>query len=444
MSGLRRFHIKSRHGCGQCKKRRVKCDEQPPRCGGCSKRGLKCDYEETPAESMSCPRGEGKSLSLVNSGAKDITFEFHPLTELVNKRRTVNHFPDEFTQRRKREDILQANTHRIGELVMKPKASLSLDYQDLELLHHYRTITSHTLSEDKLKGQIWQFFVPELAQIYPFVMHNILSMAAMHLAFLQPESSVKYTHLAVSHQSHVIKAAQARVASQEVNKENCSAVVICSGLLLIYELAILHPSYFVGARTTTTALDEIIQKMLIMRRLVGLWTLSMPLFKDGPARSLLARGEAELATPLADEIRRSLDSIQMANNTLTADKEERYAYQMAVESLWFCFQICTLSSPADWVMGMAWPNMAPQRFMTALVEKKPLALATVAHYCALLYLYPGSWWMQGWPQPVLSSLIRAAAVGSHGPTWQSLFSWPSRVIGISQVEGCQNKEGDIL
>ncbi|EGD91955.2 uncharacterized protein TERG_08171 [Trichophyton rubrum CBS 118892] len=110
-------------------------------------------------------------------------------------------------------------------------------------------------------------------------MHNILSLAAMHLASLQPHLLHKYTLLAARHQSHVITAARARVASQQVTSQNCSAVVICSALLLLYELAILHPSYFVSepvststSTTTSTSIsistsaarrvDEIVQKML--------------------------------------------------------------------------------------------------------------------------------------------------------------------------------------
>ncbi|KAM5447794.1 hypothetical protein MaudCBS49596_005814 [Microsporum audouinii] len=40
----RKSHRKSRAGCGNCKKRRVKCDETKPHCRRCEAYGVSCDY----------------------------------------------------------------------------------------------------------------------------------------------------------------------------------------------------------------------------------------------------------------------------------------------------------------------------------------------------------------------------------------------------------------
>ncbi|KZL65188.1 C6 transcription factor [Colletotrichum tofieldiae] len=45
----RRGHTKSRRGCFNCKRRRIKCQETHPSCGHCAKSGLKCEYPNTPA-----------------------------------------------------------------------------------------------------------------------------------------------------------------------------------------------------------------------------------------------------------------------------------------------------------------------------------------------------------------------------------------------------------
>lgn len=44
----RRGHIKSRGGCYNCKRRRIKCQETVPACGHCTKTGLKCEYPALP------------------------------------------------------------------------------------------------------------------------------------------------------------------------------------------------------------------------------------------------------------------------------------------------------------------------------------------------------------------------------------------------------------
>ncbi|CAI6098438.1 unnamed protein product [Clonostachys chloroleuca] len=44
----RRGHTKSRRGCYNCKRRRIKCQETQPACGHCVKTGLKCEYPSLP------------------------------------------------------------------------------------------------------------------------------------------------------------------------------------------------------------------------------------------------------------------------------------------------------------------------------------------------------------------------------------------------------------
>ncbi|EPE08791.1 gal4-like transcriptional regulator [Ophiostoma piceae UAMH 11346] len=44
----RRGHTKSRRGCFNCKRRRIKCQETRPACGHCQKTGLQCEYPMAP------------------------------------------------------------------------------------------------------------------------------------------------------------------------------------------------------------------------------------------------------------------------------------------------------------------------------------------------------------------------------------------------------------
>ena len=40
----RKGHTKSRRGCYNCKRRRIKCNERHPECSHCTKAGLRCEY----------------------------------------------------------------------------------------------------------------------------------------------------------------------------------------------------------------------------------------------------------------------------------------------------------------------------------------------------------------------------------------------------------------
>jgi hypothetical protein len=52
-SHVRRSHLKSRTGCQQCKRRRIKCDEVAGCCGQCRKTRIACSFSETSSQPAS-------------------------------------------------------------------------------------------------------------------------------------------------------------------------------------------------------------------------------------------------------------------------------------------------------------------------------------------------------------------------------------------------------
>ncbi|PSR76864.1 hypothetical protein BD289DRAFT_446249 [Coniella lustricola] len=59
--GTRRFHHKSRNGCGQCKAKHIRCDLQAPICRNCDKKGLRCDYLDLGTEGQIASQGASSS-----------------------------------------------------------------------------------------------------------------------------------------------------------------------------------------------------------------------------------------------------------------------------------------------------------------------------------------------------------------------------------------------
>ena len=62
-TGKRKFHNKSKNGCANCKRRRVKCDETKPACKKCINMKLECVYLQTPQTSMANHKRKGASTS---------------------------------------------------------------------------------------------------------------------------------------------------------------------------------------------------------------------------------------------------------------------------------------------------------------------------------------------------------------------------------------------
>ncbi|XPT00576.1 hypothetical protein M3J09_009727 [Ascochyta lentis] len=123
----RKGHTKSRRGCFNCKRRRIKCNEKHPKCEHCIKAGLKCDYPANIIQITQIPISPP-----------------HP-QEIVNLRST----PGIFTM------------------------------ADMRLFHHF-LVTAYPhlpVGADK----IWITVIPSFAHNYEYLIHSILALAASHL-----------------------------------------------------------------------------------------------------------------------------------------------------------------------------------------------------------------------------------------------------------------------
>ncbi|PLB48726.1 hypothetical protein P170DRAFT_455630 [Aspergillus steynii IBT 23096] len=179
-SKVRRAHRKTRTGCTNCKRRRIKCDEQKPSCSKCIQRGFRCGY-----------------------------LTRHPECDSPVAAATDSPQPP-------------APTHE-------------LPMRELQLLHHFTTSTYATLSPRGHVKTIWRVTVPKLAFSSDCLMRAILALSALHLSRLEGD---------LDHQAHAIGYYDAALRSStlamlNISPETCSALYVCSELIFIFHL--VHP-----------------------------------------------------------------------------------------------------------------------------------------------------------------------------------------------------------
>jgi hypothetical protein len=71
---------------------------------------------------------------------------------------------------------------------------------ELYLMHHYSLHTSLTLSEDQSVQRFWQDWGPLEPMRHNFLMHQLLALAATHLAHLRPTESDSLIGISKTHQ----------------------------------------------------------------------------------------------------------------------------------------------------------------------------------------------------------------------------------------------------
>lgn len=199
----RRHHSKSRRGCSNCKKRRVKCDETHPKCHNCEHMGLECSF-------------------LLDLRLQEQEKQ-HQL--LLTQQNTTNSG--------------SSDTGMLArQLYLDSRGGSSVDIVGIKSFYHYTTVVWRSITAAGISNdQIWGTDVPQLAFEYPVLMHAILTISATHLSQIEPNASkAKVFEAAVTvHRGEALRLLREEV--QQVTAENIDALVAAAILMILDSFA---------------------------------------------------------------------------------------------------------------------------------------------------------------------------------------------------------------
>ncbi|RAL60514.1 hypothetical protein DID88_009710 [Monilinia fructigena] len=187
----RRSHIKSHHGCKQCKIRRVKCDERQP-----------------------------NFKHLVN-----IVFELRP-PPIIKIPKTK---PTPIRPSSRRDPPSSQSPPSYG---IQAPLPFGLHKEADALLHHYINVTARPMTSafNRPDRNKWEGAVQRNASTHEFVYNGMLSFAALHLAILQPQNRSIHVAKALKYQTAGMM--EFRLVLSNITASNCEAALGFSGLLI--------------------------------------------------------------------------------------------------------------------------------------------------------------------------------------------------------------------
>ncbi|TGJ80693.1 hypothetical protein E0Z10_g8073 [Xylaria hypoxylon] len=171
----KRPHKKSRAGCKQCKKRKVKCDEAKPTCKACTLRKEKCIYPDTPpsvlpSTAKHLPTGTTSSLPLREAREQ--------LVESIEEAEEVESVED------------AAFMHDMIPVVSEPLfiPEQAADVMDMKMLWFYTTHSFQNFAINSGRSpvidHILKVKIVEHAFRSPFLMETLKALSALHLRVL--------------------------------------------------------------------------------------------------------------------------------------------------------------------------------------------------------------------------------------------------------------------
>lgn len=236
----RRKHAKSRTGCTECKRRKVKvrkarlvairqakyynqliwtqCDESLPVCFNCTRRGANCRFE-------SAPQTNNKGLARIPA---DLSSTFQAAD---------SYFINNNAAAASRRYTALNLSHCSGSGRGTPSLPNAIPWdREVELMHHWCTVTVDTLAVGPELRHLWRAVMPREGYENRFVMHGVLSMSAMHKAYLVSSQLDTYLNLSAHHQ--VLGSEGFRAILGNVTGENWRPVFCYAGLLVPYILCL--------------------------------------------------------------------------------------------------------------------------------------------------------------------------------------------------------------
>ncbi|KAH9223824.1 hypothetical protein DL95DRAFT_351206 [Leptodontidium sp. 2 PMI_412] len=205
----RRIHAKSRKGCQNCKRRRIKCDESKPRCLQCTDRDIPCNFADSPSSHQSSGDQPAREFQTRQKNKSHL--------ETRNPRSTVqSHVPTT--------EEIQLYLATTIETQQLPNDTQCTTF---ELLNHFFGITDPSIGSPECQ-KVLQNHGLELSRGAPYLLHAILAFSGSHLNFLHPHEK-KYEIAASSYYGLSLKSYSAQIIAG-LDANNADSIVGCGYL----------------------------------------------------------------------------------------------------------------------------------------------------------------------------------------------------------------------
>ncbi|KAJ5111229.1 hypothetical protein N7532_001764, partial [Penicillium argentinense] len=394
---MRKSHKKSRHGCAECKRRRVKCDELRPSCTNCRRRTCNCNYSSSDSYMwLSADSSQNSSRS-----------RFGFPQELMNL----------FSRLATPRGPIQCSES--GSPVFDPTP---LNLGNLELMILWSSKTHLSFTRDEKTQRVWQVLVPQEALSHIFLMHGLLATSALEAASSSDRiSRVNYINTAVMHQNEALIGFQGILG--QINCQNAKAIFAFASILVVYSFGFFHIENPAG---TAIAMEDLYQVLMLCRGVQQIITRSESSIQGSSFSPVLDFSPVDYPVPLPGSVQFAVHQLREANASYGARRasHDTPLYQVAIAILEEALNASYQDRIAQNVVSR-WAITLPQPFLERLNEREPMALVILGFFCVVLHRLKGIWYFRGWGISVMKLVWQTIPL-----QWKNLLHWPAvEVLG---------------
>lgn len=302
-----------------------------------------------------------------------------------------------------------------------------LNITQLRLLHHYITVTAPTLAHSTESEAIFANKLVETSFEYPFLLHAVLALAAVHLSRLEsPTLSTHTNYRALADQHYDAALSNFRSAVRDIDQTNWKSVLMFAGALLRYSCI----DTVSNSGDPDLALDGFLSNLALTRRTRSMVTEFYQQMITSELNHLIPDDVKNLdwmtaEAPAETELVQLRKFREVTHHLYPPDIVDAYGYAIHILELVFAVAAESPEPPSSALL-MIWIHFVPDRYIELLTERQPGSLIILAHYAVLFHKSECYWYLEGVADQLLN--IVNAFLPSEWVTW---LEWPK-----SQIHGC--------
>ncbi|KAI0816183.1 hypothetical protein GGR55DRAFT_625778, partial [Xylaria sp. FL0064] len=425
--GSRRAHAKTRNACGQCKRRRVRCNLQGPVCAHCERRKELCDY--------TLEWGPVTAGSVIPAATRESREPFRCPTQ---------------------ESISAALASRAT--MLPPQPSLVLQEAFINVVRWFQTTCEPPRTMMPARYLESFEFKPQYSsdpQIFHYLIPYVTAVSA--LCSLRRDRSREPELLPSAYHANVTASRAFRGIEREVNSTNWPSILLVTLCNLMF--------YFAAAQFTPPEdFDylEIFQHVLRgtggVRKQILEHLISIGFLKETPLSSpfhfllqyrlhppnAASSDSAALPPPSPlpsppyddDEAEAHAALALLASSArhpadTPASTVAACAEALALLQKWAVAIRC---APRKWAHFFYWPCAVSPAFVDALTARQPVATLIFVHWCAVMRRAPDTWFLDGWARrtavAAMTVVVASSAVEDYDVccSYYELLRWPMEVF----------------
>jgi hypothetical protein len=290
--------------------------------------------------------------------------------------------------------------------------------QHVELFYHLTTETIKSLHTEFQNVHIpFDEILKEVISA-PYLMNELLALAAIHRSILNPARQDFYRHQATELQTHALSIFNQM--KHEINAETCVPMFVFSSVLGLHEMC----ETFVFRETEFDSfLDKFVRYLSLHQGVKVITHGTWHMLSESVLSPLLKQGEAvpPLSTALGNTCSGLLDLIKTAD----LNQDHFASCEQAISALRSALGVAPSDAEGRPSINaiLTWPVILCQRFTDLLRQREPHALVILAHYAALVHCRRDLW-MCGDGGQFLVNLISQ----NLGDEWADWLIWPNQVV----------------